>query len=150
MTTTDEDWENHLQLKLLGYVRMVREVVPHMKAVGGGRIVNVAGMTAHEPDVHFLLPGVLNAALLNFTKALSKEFEADCIFVNAVNPASVETSLLRDDIATLAQNAGKSVDKMRQWFSDLSSQGRIATGEDVAKVVVFLASDAAGQTTGVC
>lgn len=149
LNTTDEEWEYHLQLKLLGYIRMAREVVPHMKAAGGGRIVNVVGMTAREPSGLLMVPGVLSAALLNFTKSLSKEFQADHIFVNAVNPASTETGLLQEMIAKMAQTPGNTEEEVRQLLRSATSRGGFLTGEDIAKVVVFLASDAAGCVNGI-
>ena len=82
LTTTDEDWEYHIQLKLLGYIRMAREVIPYMKTNGGGKIINIVGMAAKEPNPLFMVPGVTNAALLNFTKSLSKELEKDNITVS--------------------------------------------------------------------
>lgn len=149
MNTTDEEWEYHLQLKLLGYIRMAREVVPHMKAAGGGRIVNVVGMTAREPSGLLMVPGVLSAALLNFTKSISKEFQADHIFVNAVNPASTETGLLREMITKMSQMTGKTEEEERQLLRSVASRGGFLAGEDIAKVVVFLASDAAGCVNGI-
>src|SRR5260221_4908690 len=91
LQTSEEDLEYHIQLKLLGYIRASREVIEHMKASGGGKIINIIGMAGREPGPLSLLPGVINAALLNFTKSLSKELEGDRITVNSVNPGPADT-----------------------------------------------------------
>src|SRR6266511_337461 len=67
----DEEWMTGWSLKLLGYVRMARTVLPQMRAQGGGRIVNVVGMAARNPATTYMMGGAANAALINFTKALA-------------------------------------------------------------------------------
>jgi len=71
LATPDEEWLNGWSLKLLGYIRMAREVLPHMQRQGGGRIINVVGAAARNPAVTCMMGGTANAALINFTKALS-------------------------------------------------------------------------------
>jgi 3-oxoacyl-[acyl-carrier protein] reductase len=148
--TTDEEWDYHVQLKLLGYIRVAREIVPHMRASGtGGKIINVVGTAGVEPTQHYMVPGVTNGALLNFTKALSKELEPDRITVNAVNPGTTDTPLTVETFNTLAQILQKTPDEVRQMYIERSPLRRLATPEDVARVVAFLASDAAGFVNGI-
>lgn len=147
--TTDEEWEYHIQLKILGYIHMAREVIPHMKKSGGGRIINIVGMAAKEPNALYMVPGVTNAALMNFTKSLSKELEADHILVNTVNPATTDTPLTEKTITTLAQIFQKSREELQQEIAASSPRGRLATPDDIAKVVLFLASDAANFVNGI-
>jgi 3-oxoacyl-[acyl-carrier protein] reductase/bacilysin biosynthesis oxidoreductase BacG len=148
LAAEDEAWEYHLQLKLLGYVRMAREVIPHMKASGGGRIVNVIGMAGKEPGPLSMIPGVMNAALLNFTKSLARELAPDKIFVNAVNPGTTDTRLADETFASLAAATGKSPEELRLEAAQATGQGRIASAEEIAAAVAFLASDAAGFING--
>jgi len=147
--TSDEQWEYHLQLKLLGYIRMAREVIPKMKLSGGGKIINIVGMAAREPNALYMVPGVTNSALLNFTKSLSKELESDHIQVNAINPSTTETPLTEQTIASLAQIFQKTPDDIRQELTSSSPRGRFATPDDIAGIAVFLASDAAGYLNGI-
>ncbi len=147
LATTDEEWEYHLQLKLLGYIRMAREVIPNMMA-NGGRIINIAGMTAKEPGPLFMVPGVTNSAILNFTKALAKEFEKNNILVNSINPATTDTPLTLESIQKLAAAFQKTPDEVRASLTASMPQGRIAAPEDVAGVALFLASDAARFVSG--
>jgi NAD(P)-dependent dehydrogenase (short-subunit alcohol dehydrogenase family) len=148
-TTKDEEWEYHLQMKLLGYIRMAREVIPHMKKSGGGKIINVVGVTSHEPTPLFMVPGVTNAALVNFTKSLSKELEPHRIQVNAVNPGTTDTPLTAETFRALAEFFQHTPQEMRKTASELSPQGALATPHDIANVVLFLASDLSTFVNGI-
>lgn len=149
LTTADEDWQYHIELKLLGYIRMAREVIPHMKSNGGGKIINVVGMAAKEPDPLYMVPGVTNAALLNFTKALSRELEKDNITVNSLNPATTDTPLTEETFVKLAEMLQKTPGDLRQSFTASMPQGKLASSEDVANVIFFLATDAANYLNGI-
>ena len=149
LATTDEEWEYHLQLKLLGYIRMAREVIPHMIKHGGGRIVNVVGMAAREPSALYMVPGVTNAGILNFAKSLSKELEPHKISVNSVNPGTTDTPLTAETIASLAKILNKTPEEARASVEASFPGGRLATADDVARVILFLASDAAKFVNGV-
>ncbi|MGA2624633.1 MAG: SDR family oxidoreductase [Bacteroidota bacterium] len=147
--TTDEDWEYHLQLKLLGYIRMAREVVPHMKKNNGGKIINIVGMAGKEPSPQYMVPGVTNAALLNFTKSLSRELESSHITVNSVNPGTTDTPMTVETFASLARILEKTPDEVRQAVAASFPGGRIAAADDIARLVTFLASDAANFINGI-
>lgn len=149
MKTTDDEWEYHIQLKLMGSIRMAREVIPAMRKAGGGRIINIVGIAGKEPSPLFMVPGVTNAALLNFTKALSKEVEKDFIFVNAINPGTAETGLTGEIFDSIAELTGRKPDDIRQATAGAFPQGRLVRPEDIANAVVFLASDAASFINGI-
>jgi len=147
-TTTDEEWEYHIQLKLLGYIRMAREVIPHMKTNGSGKIINIVGTTGKEPGPLYMVPGVTNAALLSFTKSLSKELEQFRIHVNSVNPGTTDTPLTEETFHALAEIFQKTPVEVRASASEFSPQGAIATPEDIAKAVLFFASDLSNFVNG--
>ena len=67
---SDEEWRHHIDVKLMGYIRCARAVLPHMKSEGWGRIVNVAGITARDVSAYRMTNGVVNAGVTNFTKLL--------------------------------------------------------------------------------
>lgn len=146
--TTDEEWEYHIQMKLLGYVRMAREVIPHMKANGSGKIINIVGTAGKEPGPLYMVPGVTNAALLSFTKSLSKELEEFRIQVNSINPGTTDTPLTEETFHALAEIFQKTPKEVRASASEFSPQGTIATPEDIAKVVLFFASDLSNFVNG--
>lgn len=149
LSTTDEEWEYHIQLKLLGYIRMAREVIPHMKTAGRGRIINIVGTAGKEPSALYMVPGVTNGAILNFTKSLSKELEHDAITVVSVNPGTTDTPLTAETFKALAEVFKKTPEEVRKASADLSPRGRLGTPEEVAAVVLFLASEAAASINGV-
>jgi len=148
-TTTDADWEQLIQLKLLGYIRLAREVIPHMKKNNGGRIINIVGMAGKEPSMQSILHGVINAALLNFTKSLSKELENDAILVNSINPGTVETDLTTETFETIAKLSHKTPAENRQATSGALPQSRFISAEEIANAAVFLASNSASCINGV-
>jgi 3-oxoacyl-[acyl-carrier protein] reductase len=87
----DAHWYQMLEGKLLGYIRMTREIVPHMRKAGWGRIINIAGTAGWEPSHTAMAVGLNNAAVMNWTKSLSLECAEDGILVTTVAPGSIET-----------------------------------------------------------
>ncbi len=146
---TDETWEEYIQLKLLGYVRVAREALPYMRQNGGGRIINIAGTSGREPGSRHIMQGVVNAGIISFTKGLSRALERDKIVVNAVNPGTTDTQLTTKMIESLAAASQKNPDEIRQSLLSVLPFNRFATADDIARVAVFLASDAAAFINGV-
>jgi NAD(P)-dependent dehydrogenase (short-subunit alcohol dehydrogenase family) len=151
---TDEDWSASLNLNLMAAVRATRAALPSMLERGKGTIVTISSVNAFLPD-----PGIIDycaakAALTNFSKALSKEVGPKGIRMNTVSPGPVETALWLGPegvAATVAKATGVDFDTARERV--LQSQGGLATGrftrpEEVADLVVMLASDRAGNVTG--
>ena len=86
---TDDDWLHHFNVKLVGYVRCARAVMPHMQQKRWGRIVNIGGEAARGNGGY--ASGAANSAVVNFTKKLSDELAAFGITVNAIHPGSTRT-----------------------------------------------------------
>lgn len=147
-TTTDETWEYHIQLKLLGYIRMAREVIPFMNQ-NGGRIINIAGMAGKEPGPLYLVPAVTNGGILNFTKSLSKELMEVGILVNCINPSTTETPLTEETIAKLAAIQHTTPLELRTSLVAATPHHRFASAENIADTALFLASDAASYISGI-
>jgi NAD(P)-dependent dehydrogenase (short-subunit alcohol dehydrogenase family) len=146
----DEQWAGDWSLKLLGYIRMARAVFPVMQAQGGGRIVNVVGAAARNPTVGYLPGGIANSGLINFTKGLADLGAPSGILVTAVSPAATATSRWETLMAQQAAAAGKSVEAYRAEVEGVYPLKRIASPEDVADLVCFLASARAAFLTGIC
>ncbi len=145
--TNDEEWEYHLQLKLLGYIRMCREVVQSMKARGGGTIINITGTAGLEPEPLSMVAGVINAALSNLTKSLSKELAADRIRLNCINPATSDTPLTAERFKAISTIIQIPPEELRRQVEQRLN-GSLINPEDVAQTVLYLASDAARAISG--
>jgi 3-oxoacyl-[acyl-carrier protein] reductase len=145
----DDEWMTGWSLKLLGYVRMARTVLPQMRSQGGGRIVNVVGMAARNPATTYMMGGAANAALINFTKALADLGASSNILVTAVSPGPVKTDRWDSLQRQQATAAGKDLETYEKEQSRNFPLGRIALPEEVADLVCFLASDRASFLTGI-
>lgn len=146
----DTQWHQMLEGKLLGYLRMTREVVPHMLKISWGRIVNVAGTAGWEPSNTSIAVGLNNAAVINWTKSLSREYAAEGILVTTVAPGSIETPRQVRNRQREADIRGTSLDELLSArVRDIPMQ-RLGRPEEVANVVAFLASECSSYMTGAC
>ena len=144
----DEVWESAYALKLMGTIRMIRAVIPAMRKQCSGRIVTIAGDSGKQPDARMLPGGSANVALLTITKGLADELGPDGIAVNAVNPGPTRTGRLSTLISKLAEASQSSEQEVEAGFLRDSATGELGDPQDVARVVVFLASPAARNITG--
>ena len=147
--TTDEQWAQALDINLYSAVRFTRAVVPHMRAAGGGRIINISTVGAHSPIVGMVDYEAAKAGLLAFAKTMANELAADGILVNTVCPALIHTPLW-DRLAD--QVVGVMGASREEVFTNLATQfvplRRFGSVDEVAGLVAFLASDRASFITG--
>jgi 3-oxoacyl-[acyl-carrier protein] reductase len=111
--TDDATWMKSINLKLMGYARCARAVIPDMRQRRWGRVINIIGRSGHQPRAEYVAGGAVNAALLNFTKALADEVAADNVLVIGVNPGPIQTE--RWD--TIVAQAGVSLGKSAEGFN---------------------------------
>lgn len=147
---SDAQWYEFFERKLMGYVRMTREVVPHMKKNGWGRIVNIAGTAGWEPSNTSMAVGINNSAVINWTKSMSLEFAGSGILVTAVAPGSIETPRQVGNRQRESEITGKSIEELRQARVKEIPLNRLGRPEEVANVIVFLASACSSYITGAC
>jgi 3-oxoacyl-[acyl-carrier protein] reductase len=147
--TTDEQWAQALDINLYSAVRFTRSVVPHMRAAGGGRIINISTVGAHSPIVGMVDYEAAKAGLLAFAKTMANELAADGILVNTVCPALIHTPLWDRLADQVIGTLGASRDEV---FTNLATQfvplRRFGSVDEVAGLVAFLASDRASFITG--
>lgn len=145
----DEVWLDSWGLKLFGYVRLMREVIPHMMAQGGGRIVNVVGNSGKQPFPTMLPGGSANAALLTITKGAADALAKHNIVVNAVNPGPIRTERWDSLMERLGKTLGVSAAEYEASYVREIPAGRIGRPEEIADLVVFLASERASYMSGI-
>ena len=145
---TDDTWRHHLDVKLMAYIRGCRLVVPHMQAAGGGRIVNIGGMTARIVAPIRITNGVVNAGVSNFTKQLSAQVGEDNITVNCVHPGFTATDRMLAGTRRRAEDSGVSEAVEIERMVSTIPMGRLVEPEDIARAVVFFCSPLAAMVTG--
>ena len=140
-------WRAAWDLKVYGYVNLMRAMYAHMKGRGPKVIVNVLGLGGERPQWRYVCGNAANVALAGVTKSLGGRSIDDGIRVVAVNPGGVETErMVAIQKARAARELGDE-SRWREFFADKPLQ-RAATPEEVANVVVFLASDKASWVCG--
>ncbi|MEU7633281.1 SDR family oxidoreductase [Nocardia sp. NPDC049220] len=148
---TDDQWQSSWELNVMGTVRPTRAALPQMYRRGGGSIVIVGSVNAYLPDPRIYDYCATKAAVTNFGKALSKELGPKNIRVNSISPGPVTTGMWLDrgGVAdTLAGVSGQTADEVMSAAVGATPMGRFTTPEQVADLVVFLASDRAANITG--
>ncbi len=144
----DEQWAATFQTNLMSAVRLTRAAVPHMKAVGGGRIVNITSSGVRTVIPSLVLSNSLRAAVINFAKTASIELAPDNILVNSVAPGRFATDRVAELDAINAKNWGVSVEEAAKRQVSQIPMGRYGQPEELANVVVFLGSARASFVSG--
>ena len=137
---SEDDWEQSLQLKFMGYVRCLRYVLPIMKEQGGGRVVNLIGNDGVKPSYWEIAPGAANAAGQNLTMSLAGQYGKDNISFVAVNPGPVRTERWTGLVNAMARDMNLSFEEADKLAPSSIPLGRIAETEEVANLCVMLAS----------
>ncbi|MEU6140721.1 oxidoreductase [Streptomyces sp. NPDC047081] len=151
LSVTDEDWRRTVDLNLLAAVRVTRAALPAMLAAGRGSVVTVASVNATLPDPLVIDYSAGKAALVAFSKALSKEVGPQGIRVNTVSPGPVETELWLGGggvAQTVSAAAGITPDEVVAQARAAMVTGRFSTPTEIAEAVLFLAGDRAANITG--
>lgn len=132
--------------KFLGALRTTRAALPHLRRAGWGRIVNIGGLTARTAGS--VTAGARNAALVHLTKTSADALGRDGITANVVHPSVTVTEGLDERLAARAEREQTSRDALMERLASSNAIGRLVTAEEVADVVVFLASPASVAITG--
>jgi NAD(P)-dependent dehydrogenase (short-subunit alcohol dehydrogenase family) len=155
LATTDDDFRWAFEINFFTAVRASRAALAHMSEQGSGAVVNVASVNSfYHPDSVVMDYGAAKAALVNLTKALSQEFGPHGIRVNAISPGPVATDfwLGPDGVAaTVGAAMGVNADTARERIVEGMGGiplGRFTTPEEVATLVVLLASPRTANVTG--
>jgi len=138
------DWEFSFNLNVRAMYVMIRAALPKMLAHGGGSIINMASVAGSIKGLpNRFVYGASKAAVIGLTKAVAADFVGKGIRCNAVAPGTVDTPSLADRISAYADPV-----EARKAFIARQPMGRLAKPEEIAPIVVFLASNESAFATG--
>ena len=149
MDFDDEAWMKAVALNLMSVVRLNRAAVTMMREAGGGSIVNLTSISVKEPIKGLVLSNSIRAGVVGLSKTLANELGPDGIRVNVVCPGYTATGRMTELMTARAEREGKSLDEIAAVFYASVPLGTFGEPGDIARMVAFLASDAAGYITGV-
>jgi NAD(P)-dependent dehydrogenase (short-subunit alcohol dehydrogenase family) len=146
--TKDADWRKELDLKYFGLIYPVRAALPHLKARGGGRIINVNAILARQPERHLVATSAARAGVLNLSHSLAIELARDNILVNTVLLGGIASEQWRRRYGEAKTELSEA-----EWLGQIAHDrgvplGRFGHPEEVAAAILFLASARASYITG--
>ncbi len=142
-------WERSLQLNVTAMYRMIRATLPGMLARGGGSIINMASVASSIKGVpNRCAYTASKAAVVGLTKSVAADYIAQGIRCNAICPGTVDSPSLRARIAEQAALQGVAEEQVYGQFVARQPMGRLGSAEEIARLVLYLGSDASSYTTG--
>ncbi len=144
LQATDEDWNFAFNLNVRSQYWMIQALLPKMLAQGGGSIINMASVCGSLKGLpNRFAYGASKAAVVGLTKSVAADFVAQGIRCNCIAPGTVDTPSLGDRINAFADPA-----EARKAFVARQPMGRLAQAEEIAPIIVYLASDESRFATG--
>lgn len=147
-TLTLADWEQTLAVNITGQFLCAQRAVPQLKAAGGGLIVNLASAAGVFGFPNRTPYAASKWAVIGFTNSLAMELGPHNIRVNAICPGLVEGERIDRVIAAKAEAEGRSLDETRAQITRQNSMRTFVTAQDVANMILFLASPAGSKISG--
>lgn len=145
---SDEQIQEAWQVKGLGYVRLVRALVPHMIDRGDGRIVNIVGTAARTPSADFISGSMVNAALVNFTRGISRELARHNVRINSISPGWTLTERYSRSIEMKANAQHLALSEALQREARGIPTGRHVGMDEIANMTLLVVSDLCPSLTG--
>jgi NAD(P)-dependent dehydrogenase (short-subunit alcohol dehydrogenase family) len=140
-------WQRAWDLKLWGYLELTQMALRVMKARGSGVIVNVVGLSGERPDAGYLAGSMANSALMTFTRSVGSYTLDHGVRVVGINPGPVRTDRLLDALQVRARSEFGDPARWAEFIDHYPGQ-RMATADEVADAITFLASRRSGYTSG--
>jgi 3-oxoacyl-[acyl-carrier protein] reductase len=148
LDTTMEEWERAWQLNLRSAISFSMAVLPHMQQQRWGRIVTLTSYTVKQPVPELVLSNTIRAGVMGLVRSLAGQFGRDGITINNVGPGFTATERSRHLLETRARNRNLLVAEVQRELEKEIPIGRMATPEEVAATIVWLASEPSASITG--
>jgi 3-oxoacyl-[acyl-carrier protein] reductase len=142
------DWDAAFRLNLMSAIHLSRGAIEDMKNRHWGRIVNLTSIAVKQPIDGLILSNAVRAGVHGWSKTLSREVAPWGITVNSVLPGYTLTDRVKSLFGANAEQENVSADEIRRRTESRIPLGRLAQPEEIASMVVFLASEAASYITG--
>ena len=148
LAASDEDWELGFDLNVRSMFRTMRAALPNMLENGGGSIINMSSAASSIIGApNRFVYGTTKAAVIGMTKSVAIEYIKQGVRCNCICPGTVESPSWHARVKALGEEMG-SYEAAMEAFVSRQPMGRVATAEEIAALVVYLASDESGFTTG--
>ncbi|MEP3442494.1 MAG: SDR family oxidoreductase [Sulfitobacter sp.] len=148
LDATEDEFDFAVDLNIRSMIRTVQAALPGMIECGGGSIINMSSACSSVIGApNRFIYGTTKAAVVGMTKSIAVDFVKQGIRCNCICPGTVESPSWHDRVTELGKQLG-SYDKAMEQFVSRQPMGRVATAEEIAALVVYLASDESGFTTG--
>lgn len=148
LQTTYEEWQRAVETNFLSVVYFAKQVIPHMQRRRWGRLITITSVSVKQPIADLIYSNAVRTAVVGLVKSLANEFGKDGILVNNVGPGYTATDRLKSLARMRSESSGVPVDELfSRWASDTALK-RVGQPEELADVVVWLASNRASNVTG--
>jgi 3-oxoacyl-[acyl-carrier protein] reductase len=145
---TKEEWSNSIDLNLLSFIKISELVVPIMKKKGSGKIIAITSVSVKQPLENLVLSNTTRLGVVGYAKTLANEYAKDNILINVVCPGPNLTDRMKEIINKMSKDKGKSKKEIENQWTDQIPLGRLGRPQELANLVVFLASEKASYITG--
>lgn len=147
--TSETEWDFSMDLNVKSMYRTIRAFLPGMLAKKSGSVINMASAASSIKGApNRVVYSASKAAVLGLTRSLAADYVATGVRFNAICPGTIESPSLGERIKAVSAQTGKSIEAVRDMFVGRQPMGRLGRAEEIAALVVYLASDESTFTTG--
>lgn len=148
LSISPEEWHKAVDLNFMSVVHLAKAAIPYMQRHRWGRIITITSVTVKQPVAELIMSNAVRAAVVGLVKSLSNEFGKDGILVNNVAPGYTATERLRELAEVRALAGGTTSEHVYQsWTAEIPLR-RLGDPQDIADVILWLASERAAYVTG--